>query len=98
MTSDEFRRALHARPFRPFTFTTSGGQTYSVPTPDMAWHPPSCDVVAVAGPARVSYLDIEDIAGISFIPDPPGVQGRAARLRRLRRAEPFIPFVLHTAD
>src|SRR4051812_14386573 len=50
MKSDDFRGALHAQPFRPFSFSTVDGATYTVSAPQMAWSPPGVEIVAVSGP------------------------------------------------
>ena len=71
MTSHEFRGVLYARPFRPFSFSTVDGETYPVSAPERAWHPPGGEIVAVSGPDGVALLDIEQIAEITFTPDPP---------------------------
>jgi hypothetical protein len=36
MTVESLRAALDARPFVPFTITTTAGQTYRVPSPEFA--------------------------------------------------------------
>lgn len=59
MTTEQFRSALRAQPFRPFVLKTGSGALYPVQHPEMAMLSPGGRTVAVAtGNDAIAVLDL----------------------------------------
>jgi hypothetical protein len=77
MTIQQWRRALEARPFRPFKVRTADGREYEVKHPEAAWATPGGRVVFIAvdddGAVAIDLLlaTALDPVGIQLGPAPP---------------------------
>ncbi len=74
MTSEKLELALHAQPFRPFTFRLGDERAMAVVDPKYVNHTPGSLKVSVArGDGGTEVLDLTQIVGIAFgIPVEPG--------------------------
>ena len=68
MTSHQFREAIKAQPFRPFTVRMADGRSCPVPHPDFAMAPPNSRIATVYRPVdRVcEAVDLLLVVGLEF--------------------------------
>ena len=67
MTTDQFRAALKAQPFRPFTIRTADGREYTVEHPEFALlSKGGRTVVIAAGGDAFTILDLLLITALDF--------------------------------
>jgi hypothetical protein len=84
MTTVQWKLALSARPFKPFTVRTADGREYSVDHPENAWATPGGRVVFIAiDPDGAVALDLLLVTalepvGIQLGPPPPATPEEGA--------------------
>lgn len=67
MTTEQFQKAIHAAPFRPFTIRAADGQQVKVPHPDFVAHAPGTRTAVVTFPdGTFEVLDLLLVAGLLF--------------------------------
>jgi hypothetical protein len=72
MTTDQFRQALNAQPFRPFVIRTADGREYPVEHPETALLSRGGRTVAVhAGGDAFAIIDLLLIPALDFEPAAP---------------------------
>lgn len=59
MTSEEFRKAMKAEPFKPFVVRLASGRRRAVPHPDFALSPPGAQIAVVWSPDDNAYEHID---------------------------------------
>jgi len=61
MEIDQFRSALHTRPFRPFTVVTADGERHAVGHPEMVALTPSGRTVVLFDDLGITVVDMNAI-------------------------------------
>lgn len=67
MTTEQFRKALSARPFRPFTIRTADGERLRVPHPEFALLSPGGRTAVIAtGDEEFEIVDLLLVSAIEM--------------------------------